>query len=195
MFKYYNPRHVKQYRSYTVEQICNLFKAKKLHPQTVRDWVKFGGLEAITKKPISIYGEVLKDFLEKRNAEHKKCLEFCQFKCVKCQEIISPKDNTVALYTNKNGSIKAVAVCPLGNHGAMRFYKKKDQLKLEETFVIKKTEVTTLYNPLPSTSKTNFDSIANDAQSEPPQEPHKPPGIPASKTNITPVQTSLFDFL
>lgn len=95
MFKNYNPRLVKQYRSYTVEQICNLFKEKKLHPQTVRDWVKSGELETITKKPIAIYGAVLKDFLEKRNASYKKQLEFNQFKCLKCQEIITPQNNCV----------------------------------------------------------------------------------------------------
>ena len=52
MFKYYNPQLVKQYRSYTVEQICDLFKGKKLHPQTVRDWVKSNGLQTVAQKPI-----------------------------------------------------------------------------------------------------------------------------------------------
>ena len=31
MFKYYNHQLVKKYRSYTAEQICELFERKKLH--------------------------------------------------------------------------------------------------------------------------------------------------------------------
>lgn len=195
MFKYYNHRLVKQYRSYTVEQICNLFKVKKLHPQTVREWVKSGELEAISKKPISIYGEVLKDFLEKRNANNKRTLEFNQFKCLKCREVISPKDNTISIYKNKNGSLKAVATCPSCDSETMRFYKGKDHKKLEETFAIKQADVTTLYNQLPSTSKTNLDSAENNTLCESSKIDTDQFGDSASKTNLTPKQTSLFDYL
>src|SRR5580704_7607235 len=106
MFKYYNPQLVKKYRSYTAEEICKLFENKKLHIQTIRDWVKSGDLEVILKKPITIYGEVLRAFLEKRNVNHKRHLAFHQLKCVKCQEIISPHENAISIYKNQNGSIK-----------------------------------------------------------------------------------------
>ena len=195
MFKYYNHRIVKQYRSYTVEQVCNLFKDKKLHPQTIREWVKSGELEAIAKKPISIYGEVLKDFLEKRNAAHKKHLDFNQFKCVKCQEVVFPKNNTISLYINNNGSIKAVAICPSCNHETIRFYKKNEHVKLEETFIIKEAEATTLYNLLPCASKTNLDGASNNGQSESFKNSKETSCDTASKTNITQIQTSLFELL
>lgn len=116
MFKYYNPRLVKKYRSYTTEEICKLFENKKLHVQTIRDWVRSGDLEVVTKKPITVYGEILQAFLEKRNASHKKQLAFDQFKCLKCHEIISPHENAISMYKNKNGSIKASAICPLCNN-------------------------------------------------------------------------------
>ncbi|MDP3560580.1 MAG: helix-turn-helix domain-containing protein [Legionellaceae bacterium] len=138
MFKYYNPQLVKQYRSYTIEQLCELFKGKKLRPQTVREWVKSGELETVNKKPITVYGEVLKAFLEKRNVSHKKQLEFNQFKCLKCKEFIFPQDNTISIYKNKNGSIKAMTVCSSCNSETTRFYKKNEQVKLEETFIINK---------------------------------------------------------
>ncbi|HAT6978740.1 TPA: hypothetical protein JAN54_10695 [Legionella pneumophila] len=167
MFKNYNPRLVKQYRSYTVEQICNLFKEKKLHPQTVRDWVKSGELETITKKPIAIYGAVLKDFLEKRNASYKKQLEFNQFKCLKCQEIITPQNNTISMYQNKNGSIKALASCPLCKSKIARFYKQNEQIKLEEVFIINQTQLVTICNPSYTACKTHFNDTANNGLSEP----------------------------
>ncbi len=60
MFKYYNPQLVKKYRSYTAEEICKLFENKRLHVQTIREWVKSGELEVITKKPITIYPRYFK---------------------------------------------------------------------------------------------------------------------------------------
>ncbi|KTC64604.1 Uncharacterised protein (plasmid) [Legionella adelaidensis] len=167
MFKYYNSHLVKQYRSYTVEQICDLFKEKKLHPQTVRDWVKSDDLETITRKPILIYGATLKDFLEKRNASHKKQLEFNQFKCLKCQEIIIPQNNTISMYKNKNGSIKAAATCPACNNKIARFYKQNEQVKLEGTFVINEAQLVTICNLSPTAGKTHLNSTANNGSSEP----------------------------
>ena len=167
MFKYYNPRLVKQHRSYRIEQICTLFKEKKLHAQTVRDWVKHHGLQTVATKPIVIYGAVLRDFIEKRNGVHKKKLEFHQFKCLKCQEIVSPLNNLISLYKNKNGSIKALAICPPCNNETWRFYKKNEQSKLEETFIINKAAVATIYNQVPSTCKTHLNDIVNKAPSEP----------------------------
>jgi hypothetical protein len=167
MFKYYNPRLVKQYRSYTVEQICDLFKEKKLHPQTVRDWVKSGELETITRKPIAIYGAMLKDFLEKRNASHKKQLEFNQFKCMKCQEILIPQNNTISLYKNNNGSIKALAICPVCNNKIARFYKQNELVKLEETFIINEAQLLTICNLSSTACKTHLNSTANNGSSEP----------------------------
>lgn len=166
MFKYYNPRLVKQYRSYTIEQICALFKEKKLHAQTIRDWVKHHGLQTVVTKPIMIYGAVLKDFIEKRNAAHKKQLQFNQFKCLTCQEIISPQHNTISIYKNKNGSIKAFGICPVCEGKTMRFYKKSEQSKLEETFIIHQAEVATIYNRVHNACKTHLDDTANEGSSE-----------------------------
>lgn len=166
MFKYYNPRLVKQYRSYTVEQICDLFKEKKLHPQTVRDWVKSNGLQTVAQKPIVIYGAVLKDFIEKRNTGHKKQLEFNQFKCLKCQEIIVPQNNTISTNKNKSGSINATAICPACHSKTTRFYRQNEQAKLEETFIIKHPQLVTICNPSPTACKTHLNDVTKEGSSE-----------------------------
>lgn len=165
MFKYYNPRLVKKYRSYTAEEICKLFENKKLHVQTIRDWVKSGGLEVVTKKPITVYGEVLRAFLEKRNASHKKQLLFNQFKCLKCQEIISPHGN-ISIYKNQNGSIKASAICPVCNNKATRFYKKNEQDLLEKTFIINEPVLVTIGNSSSTACKTHLNGIVNNSLNE-----------------------------
>lgn len=168
MFKYYNPQLVKKYRSYTAEEICKLFENKKLHIQTVREWVKSGDLEVILKKPITIYGEVLRAFLEKRNANHKRQLAFNQFKCVACQEIIFPHENVISVYINQNGSIKASAICPLCSNKATRFYKKSEQAKLEETFIINEPQLVTIGNSSSTACKTHLNAPVNNSLNESP---------------------------
>jgi hypothetical protein len=167
MFKYYNHRLVKKYRSYTAEEICKLFQNRKLHVQTIRDWVRSGELEVITKNPITIYGEVLRAFLEKRNAGHKKQLAFNQLKCLKCQEIISPHENAISIYNNQNGSITASAICPVCHNKATRFYKKDQQAQLEKTFIINEPLLVTIGNSSSTACKTHLDNVANNSLNEP----------------------------
>lgn len=66
----------------------------------------------------------------------KKQLEFNQFKCLKCQEIILPYNNAISIYRNKNGSIRAAAICPLCSNKVWRFYKKVEYNRLANSFII-----------------------------------------------------------
>jgi hypothetical protein len=195
MFKYYNSNLVKKHRSYNVEQICVLFKNKKLHAQTLRSWVNSGELEVISNKPILIYGEVLKAFLKARNSNHKKTLDFDQFKCIKCKEIGSPVDKNISVYRNKNGSFRAAGICPVCKHVNNRFYKKNEEQKLEKTFFFKKPDMSTLGNSLDSPYKTNLDSSNKVSSNEPITDKKENNKHKASKTNIKTNQPTLFDLL
>lgn len=184
MFKYYNPQLIHSKRSYTVEKLCNVYKDKKLHAQTVRGWVNSGELEVISKKPIIIYGAIAKFFLEKRNKAHKKTLDFEQIKCVRCKQSSFPKNKGITLYQNKNGSWKAVGFCQLCDNEISKFYKKDDRQKLEEIFIVKQPELVTLCNKSDTASKTHSDDKNKLASSEPSQAPQENSPAPASKTNI-----------
>ncbi len=193
MFKYYNSQLLHSKRSYTVEKLCNVYKDKKLHAQTVRGWVNSGELEVISKKPIIIYGAVAKSFLEKRNKAHKKTLDFEQIKCVRCKQSSSPKNKEITLYQNKNGSWKAVGFCQLCNHEISKFYKKDDRQKLEETFITKQPELVTLCNKSDTASKTHLNEPDKIASSEPNQDEQQNSTETVSKTNIGD-QLNLFNF-
>ena len=194
MFKYYNPNIIASYKSYTVDQICKIYVDKKLHPQTIRQWVKSGELEAVSNRPILIYGEVLKSFIEARNKAHKRTLEFNQFKCVKCREIAVPKANVISVYQNKNGSLKAVGICPACNYQNFRFYKKTDRAHLEKTFIFNTPHMTTICDGLVSSTKTHLDSNDKTPSSEPVQKDMKNEHKLASKTHLEVQQLSLLDF-
>ena len=102
MFKYYNYKLIESNRSYSTEKIKKLIG---IHEQTIREWVNQNNLECVSRKPILIYGAVLKEFIKNRNENHKKTLSFNEFKCLKCKAISIPQDNQISIYHNKNGSI------------------------------------------------------------------------------------------
>lgn len=184
MFKYYNPQLIHSKRSYTVEKLCNVYQDKKLHAQTVRGWVNSGELEVISKKPIIIYGAVVKSFLEQRNKAHKKSLDFDQIKCVRCKQSSSPKNKEITIYQNKNGSWKAVGFCQVCNNEISRFYKRNDRQKLSETFIIKQPELMTLCNKSDTAYKTHLKEPQKIVSSESKQDVKQDSTTTTSKTNI-----------
>ena len=193
MFKYYNPSLIVSCKSYTIEQICKLYAAKKLHPQTIRQWVKSDELEAVSNRPILIYGAVLKSFIEARNKAHKRTLEFHQFKCVKCREIAPPKYNAISIYQNKNGSLKAVGICPACDYQNFRYYKKTDRANLEKQFIFNTPHMTTIGDGLVSSTKAHFKDNTNDSSNESSIDKPKNERKLASKTHLESQQLSLLD--
>lgn len=191
MFKYYNSNLIISNRSYSTEKIEKLLK---IHPQTIREWVKIGKLQIISKKPISIYGAVLKEFIKNRNESHKKTLEFNQMKCFKCKTISIPKNNEVILYNNKNGSIRAIAIYSCCERVELsKLYKKIDITKLKQVFFIKPTEPT-LCNSLSISSKTNINETQKANLCESKNKESQQSKKLSSKTNIkTEKQGYLFD--
>jgi hypothetical protein len=163
MFKYYNYKLIESNRSYSTEKIQKLLG---IHPQTIREWINQGRLECISKKPISIYGAVLKAFIKNRNKNHKKTLNFNEMKCFKCGNRSAPKDNHISIYHNKNGSIRAVATCTNCNNEFSKLYKKNAIDELQRAFFIKPTE-STLCNTLSISTKTNIESQNEIALNEP----------------------------
>jgi hypothetical protein len=194
MFKYYNPNLIVSCKSYTVDQICKLYAAKKLHAQTIRQWVKSGELEAVSHRPILIYGEVLKSFIGTRNKAHKRTLEFNQFKCIKCREVAPPKDNTISIFQNKNGSLKAVCICSACDHKIFRYYKKIDRTNLENTFIVNTPHVTTICDGSVPSTKTHFNKDDKAPLNESSKESLINEAKPTSKTHLETQQLSLLDF-
>lgn len=90
-----NPNHrlVKIHRSYTVEQIADIFGA---HQNTIRRWLK-QGLESIdTRRPTLVLGSVLIDYLKVRRSRTKRPCKPGQIYCMRCREPRIPAGSSVA---------------------------------------------------------------------------------------------------
>lgn len=104
-----NHRLVKIHRSYTVEEIANLFGN---HKNTVRHWVKDGLATTDDKRPMLILGHVLVAFLKTRREKNKQTCKPDELYCVRCRAPKSPA-GSMAEYspiTEKYGNL--TAICP-----------------------------------------------------------------------------------
>jgi hypothetical protein len=104
-----NHRLVKIHRSYTVEEIADLFR---LHKNTVRHWVKDGLATIDNKRPMLILGNVLVAFLQVRRSKNKKRCKPDELYCVRCRAPKPPAGDMAEYYpiTERFGNL--VAICP-----------------------------------------------------------------------------------
>lgn len=168
MFKKYDPRGVRNYRSYKLADLCRLYRSKKLHAQTIRAWIKSGKLESINDgKNIFVYGAVFKQFLIDRNSSNKRRLKINQFLCLKCKTIFEPEGNTLTKLTyGVNKCIAALSNCVSCGHEVSRLFKAKLSQEIIATFNVKQNEVLELCNRECSSGNTHDKAVEKDASSE-----------------------------
>ena len=104
-----NHRLVKIHRSYTVEEIAELFA---IHKNTVRNWVKSGLPTSDAKRPMLILGIELAAFLQARRTKNKRPCRPGEIYCVRCRAPKFPAASMAeyAPVTEKFGNL--VAICP-----------------------------------------------------------------------------------
>ena len=104
-----NPRLVKIHRSYTVEEVAELFRT---HKNTVRAWVKAGLSVLNDKRPMLILGQDLAAFLQVRRVKNKQTCGAGELYCVRCRAPKSPAADMVEYtpVTEKFGNL--VGICP-----------------------------------------------------------------------------------
>jgi len=104
-----NPRLVKIHRSYTVEEVAELFQT---HKNTVRAWIKAGLPVLNDKRPMLILGQDLAAFLQARRVKNKQTCGAGELYCVRCRSPKSPAGD-MADYTpvtEKFGNL--TGICP-----------------------------------------------------------------------------------
>ncbi len=104
-----NHRLVKIHRSYTVEEIADLFG---IHKNTVRGWVKVGLAISDNKRPMLILGHDLVAFLQGRRVKNKQTCKPGEMYCVRCRSPKFPAEDMAdySPVTEKFGNL--IAICP-----------------------------------------------------------------------------------
>lgn len=192
-----NQNLLRSYRSYKISELCRIFRDKKLHPQTLREWIKLGKIEAIQDgKDFLIYGAIFKKFLIANNDKKKQPLQFREFKCWKCKTSFEPQNNQVAEITsNKNKFIIIKCHCPKCNHLTSKNYANDNQQEINEIFQVKQSEALALSDSYNSTGKTHYNKEPRKALSESSKAKVIKSTNSTNKTSIKQQQTDFFHLL
>ena len=154
MSKTYSIKQISNLLCYSIEDICNLYVNRKLHPQTVRKWIKNGLPVIDNHKPVLVHGSDLKYFLGKINDKHHFELNFDKFYCFSCKEPHVPYNRTIYI-EHKQKCILAKAICSKNKKVMNKSFKLSDLSALQKNFTIE--PLSRLYDSLNSTLKTKID--------------------------------------
>jgi excisionase family DNA binding protein len=102
-------RRIKGKYSYTVEEVA---RALNLHRNTVRNWVRCGGLPAMTgSRPHLILGAVLVEFLKRRRLAQKRKCGLGELYCLKCRTPRKPVAELIEHRPMASDRTRIVAIC------------------------------------------------------------------------------------
>lgn len=133
MSKLYNISRISRLLSYDIEDICDLYSNNRLHPQTVRKWIKQGLVTIDSGRPVLIHGSDLIVFLKRINEKHHTNLQFDEFYCVTCKEAHIHLHKTVYLEQREH-FIRAKGLCPKTKKMMNKSYKMTDYPELKKNF-------------------------------------------------------------
>lgn len=105
----YNPNLAKIHRSYSVEEVADLYGVFK---GTVRAWIKAGLPTLNQKRPLLIRGSELAAYHRARRTKNKQACKAGEMFCFKCRIPKKPDGNMVEFQsvTEKIGNL--VGICP-----------------------------------------------------------------------------------
>jgi excisionase family DNA binding protein len=102
-------RRIKSKYSYTVEEAARVLN---LHRNTVRNWVRRGGLSAMTgSRPHLILGTVLIEFLKARRLALKRKCGLGELYCLKCRAPRKPVPELIEYRPMTSGRTRIVCIC------------------------------------------------------------------------------------
>jgi hypothetical protein len=108
MAKRYNPNKCKIHRSYTVEEVSELFGVCK---RTVRNWINKGLPTFKDIRPLLILGTDLKLFISNKRKENKRTCKPSEIYCFRCRIPRTPELKTVQFTQQSSGIGRVFSVC------------------------------------------------------------------------------------
>jgi len=106
--KIFNTRVIKQKRSYSTQEISDLFG---VHVATVQSWYGSGLKKIDDKRPAVVFGELLANFLNKKNKKGKRRCGIDEFFCCKCKNPRKSEKNKVHIKVVSIKRVMIVGIC------------------------------------------------------------------------------------
>lgn len=104
-----NPRLAKTHRTYSAEEIANLYQ---VHKNTVWRWIKEGLRTIDSTRPMLIHGRDLAEFIKTKREKNKRPLKPGEIYCIRCRSQKLPAHNRVDYrpVTPTQGNL--IGICP-----------------------------------------------------------------------------------
>lgn len=159
----YPHKRVRYWYAYDIDDICTLFPDPRLHPQTVRKWIKSGLKTIDAGKPALVYGHDLIAYLKKSNSSNKCKTAFDEMYCMGCQDARPVFRKKIAV-EQKSQFLKVQGACRECKKTMFKSYSLSDFPALRQRFTL--IGVSELYDFEASTDKTHIQAQEQNALSE-----------------------------
>ena len=108
MKKGLNPNRSKIHRSYTVNEVSELYG---VHKRTVRNWIKIGLPTIDDVHPMLILGTDLKIFIRQQKMKNRTKCHLSDFYCLKCRARQKAEPKSVRFIAEVSGVGRVFALC------------------------------------------------------------------------------------
>jgi hypothetical protein len=162
----YSLKSIKYWYCYTVDEVCRLYAKERLHPQTVRGWIRDGLKVIDSGKPALIYGNDLVQFLGKMNERNKCKTQFDEMFCMGCKDAKPFYQKRIAL-AQKENRVHAKSICRTCHSAMYKSYKLDDVPAIQRAFHV--VHDLALYDSTSSPSQTHIEHSTQHPASEPAQ--------------------------
>ena len=119
MKRIHNPNKCKIHRSYTVEEVADLYG---VHKRTVRNWIKKGLPIFKDIRPLLILGTDLKLFISNKRKENKHTCKPSEIYCFRCRIPQNPELETVQFTQQSSGIGRVFAVCSVCDSKVNKYF-------------------------------------------------------------------------
>ena len=103
-----NPNRIKQYRSYSVDELA---RCCDVHKNAVRNWQRDGLKSIDNARPILFHGATVREYLARRNSSRKRPCPPGNLYCFRCRRPRRPALDMVDFVPMRPGSGNLRALC------------------------------------------------------------------------------------
>lgn len=136
MKKRLNPNLSKIHRSYTVEEVAELYG---VHKKTVRNWIKNGLLVIDDVRPLLILGTDLRLFIRQKRKGNKRKCKPSEIYCLRCRAPRNVLPETAKFVQDVGGIGRVFALCSVCDSKVNKYFRWRGLEAIRQELLVEST--------------------------------------------------------